>query len=227
MGILAVAKVHQFGYTNREGLGQGSERVDLVQARADGGIVIGGGAEDFPGEPPFGIEGECAAGRAEFREDCGVIFRRGDDGDVLVILGSGAQHGGPADVDVLDQLLEVGSCLGGNVFEAVEVDDHHIDGYDTVRLYGCHVFGAGAHGEDAAGDFGMHGLDAAVQHFGKSGDVADIGDGNARVAQEARGAAGGDEFGTHGGEGGCEFEDAGFVGDAEEYARDLCHLLAR
>ena len=161
-----------------EGLGQGSGRVDLVEARADGGIVVGGGAEDFPGEPPFGIEGEFAAGRAQFREDCGVIFRRGDDGDVLVVLGGGAQHGGPADVDVLDQFLEVGAGLRGYVFEAVEVDHHHVDGGDAVRLYGCHVFGVGAHGEDAAGDFGMHGLDAAIQHFGKSGDVADVGDGN-------------------------------------------------
>jgi len=33
------------------------------------------------------------------------------------------------------------------------------------------VFGIGAHGEDASGDFGKHLLDAAIQHLGKSGDV--------------------------------------------------------
>ena len=116
---------------------------------------------------------------------------------------------------------------GGDVLETVEVDDHHVDGDDAVGLDGGHVFGVGAHGEDAAGDLGVHGLDAAIEHLGKSGDVADIGDGDSGIAKQARGAAGGDEFGAHAGEGGGEFEDAGLIGDAEQYARDLCHLLAR
>ena len=201
--------------------------IHLVQARADGGIVIGGGAEDFSGEAPLRIEREFAARRAQLFEDGGVILRRGDHGDVLVVLGGGAQHGGSADIDVLDELLEVGAGLGGDFLETVEVDHHHVDGDDAVGLDGGHVFGVGAHGEDAAGDFGMHGLDAAIQHLGKSGDVADIGDGDPGIAKEARGAAGGDEFGAHAGEGGGEFEDAGLIGDAEQYARDLCHLLAR
>ena len=96
-----------------------------------------------------------------------------------------------------------------------------------MSLYGRHVFGVAAHGEDAAGDLGVHGLDAAIQHLGEPGDVADVGNGDASLAKQAGGAAGGDEFGAHGGEGGGEFDDAGLIGDAEQYAGDFCHLLAR
>src|ERR1017187_4863610 len=165
--------------------------------------------------------------RSHLFEDCGVIFRRGYHGDILVVLGGGAQHGGPADIDVLDQFGERCAGPGGDFLETVQVHHHHVDGHDAVRLDGRHVFGVGAHGENAAGDLGVHGLDAAIQHLGKSRDVADIGDGDAGVAQQPPGAARGDEFGAHGGEGGGEFEDAALIGDAEQYARDFCHLLAR
>src|ERR1035441_2425404 len=70
---------------------------------------------------------------------------------------------------------------GGDFLETVQVHHHHVDGHDAVRLDGRHVFGVGAHGENAAGDLGVHGLDAAIQHLGKSRDVADIGDGDAGV----------------------------------------------
>ena len=70
----------------------------------------------------------------------------------------------------------------------------------------------------------MDGLDAAVEHLGKAGDLAHIGDRDARVAEQARGAAGGDEFGAQVGEGGGEIDDAGLVSDAEEYLRNLRHL---
>ena len=92
---------------------------------------------------------------------------------------------------------------------------------------GRHVFGVGAHGQNAAGDLGMDGLDAAIQHLGKSGDLADVGDGDAGLAQQAGGAAGGDELGAHTREGGANSTMSGLIGDAQQYARDLCHLLAR
>src|ERR1035437_4246966 len=146
----------------------------MFQARADGGIVAGGGAEDFFGEPPPGTQGEFAARGTHLLDDGGVIFGPGHHGDVLVVLGGGAQHGGPADVDVLDEFREGCTGLGGHFLETVEVDHHHVDGDDAVSLDRRHVFGVAAHGEDAAGDAGVHGLDAAIQHLGKPGDVADI-----------------------------------------------------
>ena len=69
-------------------------------------IVIGGGAEGLLRQPPVRLERERAADRAQLLEDRGVIGGRDDDGDVLIILGGGADHGGAADIDVLDQLFE-------------------------------------------------------------------------------------------------------------------------
>ncbi len=117
--------------------------------------------------------------------------------------------------------------LGSHFFETIKIHHHHIDGDDAVGLRWRHMFGVGAHGEDAAGDFGMHRLDASVQHLGESGDVADVGHRDAGVAQHSCGAAGGNELGAHTREGGSKFEESGFIGDAQQYARDLCHLLAR
>src|ERR1035441_1178621 len=57
--------------------------------------------------------------------------------------------------------------------------------------------------------------------------VCDLGGGDAGSAKQASRAAGGDQFGAHGGEAGGEFDDAGLIGDAEQYAGGLCHLLAR
>ncbi len=74
----------------------------------------------------------------------------------------------------------------------------------------------GANGEDGAGDFRMHGFDAAIEHFREAGDVGNIADGNAGFAEEAGGAAGGDEVGSEGVEGAGEFGHTCLVGDAEE-----------
>ena len=82
----------------------------------------------------------------------------------------------------------------------------------------------GADGEDGAGDFRVHGFDAAVEHFGEAGDFGDIADGDAGVAEESGGAAGGDEFGAEVVEAAGEFGDTGFIGDAEEGAANLGHL---
>ena len=54
----------------------------------------------------------------------------------------------------------------------------------------------GAHGEDAAGDLGVHGLDAAVEHLGKAGDVGDVLHGDAGFAEQLGGAAGRDQLGA-------------------------------
>jgi hypothetical protein len=63
--VFAVAQVHHLGRAQREIGGRGfARRVLLFQARADGGVVIGGGAERLLGEPPVrGRRQFAAAGR--------------------------------------------------------------------------------------------------------------------------------------------------------------------
>jgi hypothetical protein len=58
----------------------------------------------------------------------------------------------------------------------------------------CHdgqMLGQVAPAEDAAVHLGVQGLDPTVEHFGKAGVIRNIGDGEAGVAQQLGGAAGG------------------------------------
>ena len=123
-----------------------------VEARADGGIVIGSRAEGLSREAPFGLARDRAAERVHFLQHGRVIARRHHHGHVLIILGGGADHGGAADIDVLDQLFQLRAGLGGHLFEAVEIHHHHVDGSDAVLGERLHVVGAIAYGEHAAGD---------------------------------------------------------------------------
>ena len=72
--------------------------------------------------------------------------------------------------------------------------------------------------QDAAVDLGMKRLDAAVEHFGESGEFGDVFHGDAGVAQQFGGASGGDEFDAEGGELAGEIDESGFVGDTENGA---------
>ena len=62
----------------------------------------------------------------------------------------------------------------------------------------CMWAGRAADGEDAAGDEGVEGFDAAIEHFGEAGDFGDVADGDVGIAEEAGGAAGGDQLGAEG-----------------------------
>ncbi len=100
----------------------------------------------------------------------------------MKILGCGANHGWSADVDVLDQFFKGDAGFGGGFFEGVKIYDHHVDGGDAVLSNGAAMGGVVAAMQNAAVDFGMQRLDAAVEHFGESGELGDVFDGDAGVA---------------------------------------------
>ena len=74
--------------------------------------------------------------------------------------------------------------------------------------------------EDAAVDLGMKGLDAAIEHLGEAGEIADVADVEASVTERARGAAGRDEFDAVAGEGAGEIDKAGLVCDGQKGTAD-------
>ena len=61
-----------------------------------------------------------------------VVGGRSDDGDIVKILGGGADHRRAADIDVLDDFVKVDAWLAGRLFEGVEIDHHHVDGLNAV-----------------------------------------------------------------------------------------------
>ena len=139
----------------------------------------------------------------------------------MKILGGGADHGRAADVDVLDQFLEGDAGLGSGFLEGVEIHDDHVDGSDAMLGDSGYVLRIVAAMQDAAVHFGMQRFDAAVEHFGESGEVGNVFDRDAGIAQQFGSAASGDQFDAEGGELAGEIWQSGFVGDAEKGALNL------
>ena len=75
---------------------------DAIEGRGDCGIVRGCGGEGFLREAPLRLLRERAGGTRELIGDGVVVCGGSHDGDVVKILGGGADHRRTADVDVLD-----------------------------------------------------------------------------------------------------------------------------
>jgi hypothetical protein len=136
-----------------------------------------------------------------------------------VVLGGGADHGGAADVDILDAVV-VGSTLGGGRLEGIEVDDQQIDRGDTMRLGRARVLGVAADGEEPAVHQGMQRLEAAVHHLGKAGVLGDVGDGDAGVFEGLGRAAGRQHLDAARGERAGKLDEPGLVGDRDQRPPD-------
>ena len=52
----------------------------------------------------------------------------------LMILGGRANHGRPADIDILDGILECAVRLGDGLLERIEIDADKVDRLDVVLL---------------------------------------------------------------------------------------------
>ena len=152
----------------------------------------------------------------ERREHCGIVRGIDDHGHALVILGGRAEHRGAADVDVLDRLLFRAPGPRDRRLERIEVDREHIDRID--RVLGERRVVDAAPREQAAVHARMQRLDAAVHDLRELGDRRNFDDGNSRVAQRLRGAAGRHDLETGLDEPGRERREALLVGDAEQRA---------
>ena len=159
----------------------------------------------------------------QFTENDVVILDIDDDGDIVVVLGGGADHGGAADVDVLDAIL-VGRALRDSGLEGIEVHDEQIDLRDVVREHGGFMLGVFADREQAAVHLGMQRLDTAVHHFRKAGEIGYVDDLEAGIGQRLARAAGRDEFDAALGQRACEVDQAGLVGNGNQRAGDAAEV---
>jgi hypothetical protein len=141
-----------------------------------------------------------------------------------MVLGGGADHGRPADIDILDTGFEI-TALRDGLLERIEIDRQDIDRTDAVRLHGFGVRGIAAYRQQAA----MHGrvqrLDAAVHHFGETGEVSDVEHFQAGVGQRLARAAGRNQFDAIAGETAGEFDHSGFVGHGNESAGSAAQMV--
>ena len=153
----------------------------------------------------------------ELGEQQRIVGRLDDDSDIGVILCGRADHCRPADIDVLDAIVEVGAARG-RPLERIEIDHHKIDRLDAMRAHRLHVGGVVADGEQAAMDSGMECFDAAVHHLGKAGDLRHFGHVEPGRDQCQARAAGRNDFDAVIGERPRELDQAGLVGNGNEGA---------
>lgn len=179
----------------------------------DGDVVRGRVLEGLGGEPLAGGEVEAAA--LDRGEDVAVAGRAGDDGDRRVVLGGGADHRGPADVDLLHAL--VGRGAGGDgLAERVEVHDDQVERLHAEVLELLLVVGETQVGEDAGVHLGVQRLDPAVQALGEACQLLDLGHGDARGGDLRGGGPGGDQLHPGLVQAAREILEAGLVVDADE-----------
>src|SRR5262249_22624101 len=129
-----------------------------------------------------------------------------------VVLGGGADHGGTADVDVFDAIVERSPFRDGR-FERIQGHDQQIDRLDVVLFHRGEVFFIPADREQSAVHFRVQRLDAAVHHFGRAGEFGDVNDQEAGFAERLCGTAGRDQLNIEERELAGEWDQTSLVGD--------------
>ena len=153
----------------------------------------------------------------KLRQHQRVVAAVDHDGDVGVVLGGGADHGRPADVDVFDRGRELGVARDG-CLERIEIDHQQIDRRDAVLPHRLRVLAIVADRQQAAMHFWMQRFDPAVHHFGKAGEFGDVGHLQSRCRDRFRGAAGRHQVDTVPGKRAGKIDQAGFVGNGQQGA---------
>ena len=155
----------------------GAGRIILLDLAGEPGGhcgVVGGGAGEGPGGQGAALgEGEAAGGDGP--GDLVVSIRIGDDGHCRVILSGRPDHGGPANVDLLDAGVE-GGTGSDRIGEGVEVDDDEVDRGRVQLGEPAHVLDLATIGENPGVDAGMEGLDTPLEALGETGDLLHRGD---------------------------------------------------
>ena len=229
MRVLAVAQVLHLLEAEveavREGLvGLGRHEAPLAQLHlrevgGDRGLVAAGVAERLLREVEPGRRVDAALA-VELLEQQRVVGGVHHDGDVAEVLGGGAHHRRPADVDVLERLVEA-TALRDLVLERVEVHHHHVDRGNAVRLERLHVLGQVAAREDAAVDLRVQRLHAPVEDLREAGGLRDARHLDARLLELLRGAARRQHLEPALGEAAGELDEALLARDRQQ--RTACH----
>ena len=134
------------------------------------------------------------------------------------VLGGGAQHGRPADVDHLDGVLLADVLLARDGGERVEVDADEVERLDAVLLERGEIVLRIAPGEDGRVDARVQRLDAPAEELGNVGQLVDRRDREAELGDVRGAPAARHEVDSEVGKPPCELVETGLVEDRDERA---------
>ena len=221
--ILAIAQVVDLLERNLE-LGRGVRHIACLGGKPtrDSRVVGSGGLVDLHLQTTTGGKRGATAGLVHLGQDSVVVGRIGDDGNARSVLGGRAQHGGTADVDVLDGVRKGDLGVGDGLLELVQVDDDQVDQLNAVLSRLLHVLLGIAAGQQRAVNLGVQGLNAAVHHLGIARELLDGGYGNARILDSTSRTARRDDLDAKViDQRPCEIDDARLIGNRDQRACDL------
>ena len=219
VGVLAVAEhvaaSPRGAHPRREAGAVGIRGDDAAQPGGHRDVVGRGVGEGLDGQGGPLLEGE-ATGRHGI-EHVGVPRRRRDDGDVGVVLRRRPHHGGAADVDLLDAVVDPGSG-GHRLLERVEVHDDQLEREDAEVLELLPMGVLAQVGEQPAVDVRVERLHPAVERLGEARDIADRSDGYAGGSDGAGGGPRRDDLDAGEREAACQLLEPGLVVHRDEGA---------
>ena len=132
--------------------------------------------------------------RLHFIQNAGIVRGIGDHRDGGVVLGGGAEHGRPADVNLFNGFLQRDAGLGDGFLKGVQVHTDQVNGLDAVFLRLAHMLLIVAAVQQASVHHGMERLQASLKQFRLSGIVGNFNHRKAQAFQESGGAAGGNKL---------------------------------
>ncbi len=192
----------------------------LREPAGDRRVVARGQGEGVGRERLARRHRERAARVAQLLEHGVVGLGPRDHGGERVVLRGRADHRRPADVDVLDDLRLRDPAPARGPLEGVEVHAHEVDPLDVVLGRGLEVLRVVADREQAGVELRVQRLDAPVHHLGEAREVVDRADGQPRLGERLRGAAGRDELDPQVGQAPGEVDDAALVRHGQQRPRD-------
>lgn len=113
-----------------------------------------------------------------------------------MVLGSGTDHGRPADIDLGDAALNV-RAGGHGLLERVEIDHEEVYRRDAMLFHRGRVILPVTPGEQPAMYARVQGFNPPVHHFRIAGDVGRIARLQPGSAQSGQRATGGDQLHAH------------------------------
>ena len=174
-------------------------------------------------QPPARSQAQVSAACGHLLSNGRIIVRRGHNRHVAKILGRGAHHRRPADIDILDDLVKMYSWFSGGLFKGVKVHHHHVDRLNPMLARRRHVCCIVPDMQDAPVDFRVKGLHPPIHHLRKAGKLGDVFHRNTCIAQQLGRASSRDQLDFQAGQFGGKLNNPSLIGNAQNSALNLRH----
>ena len=131
---------------------------------------------------------------AQFGNHTRVLRSSRQHGHIAPVFGGRSHHGRPADIDVLNGIVQRAAGLGDRRLKWIEIHHQQVDRSDVMLSQGLHMLGVVAARQQPAMNARVQRLDPAVEHFRKTSVLSDFAHRQAGLGKQGSRAACGQEL---------------------------------